>query len=153
MKDAHLFMLFLILSLAVKNQSFITSSGIHIDTEYEVNNVENFIYSSLWNYRIRLPFIRLSRKSLLAILILACGDIESCPGPIQYFQNKGISVIHQNIRGLLTNLTNLESFVNTQLNIDILTLSETHITDYNDNKILRTEEISQRRRRAKEKRI
>jgi hypothetical protein len=45
---------------------------------------ESFMYSLLWNYRNgKGVYICHSRASLLQIIILMCGDIETCPGPIR----------------------------------------------------------------------
>jgi len=49
---------------------------------------------------------KLPRKTLLLIIFIACGDVESCPGPtnnsdLQHVLGlKGIKLVHQNIRGL-----------------------------------------------------
>ena len=57
-----------------------------------------------------------------------CGDIKHNPGQISnLFQQKGIKIVHQNIRCLFTNLSNLKCFVDGYKNVDIITLSETHI--------------------------
>ena len=48
---------------------------------------------------------------------------------MEHFSNtRGIKKIHQNIKGLLTNIGSLTLLLNTYKNIDIITLSETHIT-------------------------
>ena len=45
----------------------------------------------------------------------------------------GLKILHQNIRGLLTNLNGLSVILQSN-NIDVMTLSETHVIDlaYND---------------------
>ena len=61
--------------------------------------------------------------------------METCPGPqmesnkenSKFFQSKGMKILHQNIRGLLSNLSALQEFFDRHKNIDIMTLSETHI--------------------------
>ena len=96
---------------------------------------ENFIFSSIWNYRVRYPNLRYSRKSLICLLILLCGDVERCPGPndrclpelIDLLKSRGISMLHQNVRGLFTNLQSVQEILHDFETIDILTLSETHI--------------------------
>ena len=49
-------------------------------------------------------------------------------------KHRGIKIFHQNVRGLLTNIDKVKIFRDFK-NIDILTLSETHINDdiYNEN--------------------
>ena len=51
---------------------------------------------------------KLPRKKITFLLLLLCGDLESCPGP-QVQENlpdisklRGIKLIHQNLRDLLS---------------------------------------------------
>ena len=67
----------------MKKQCFLTSNGIEEEIKEEVK--EAFICSSLWFKRRNIQPIRYSCKSLLTVLLLACGDIESCPGPTNCF--------------------------------------------------------------------
>jgi exonuclease III len=65
-----------------------------------------------------------------------CGDIESCPGPSSltreqfgsFLLNKGMKFVHQNIRSLTSNFDMLQEFVASHGKIDLITLSETHIS-------------------------
>ena len=50
-----------------------------------------------------------------------------------FLNQKGVSLLHQNVRGLLHNFTAIEELLYTHKNIDILTLSETHICVAEDN--------------------
>ena len=50
-----------------------------------------------------------------------------------FLRQKGISLLHQNVRGLLHNFTAIEELLYTNKDIDILTLSETHICAAEDN--------------------
>ena len=76
---------------------------------------------------MRVP--KLPRKSLIFLLLLICGDIKLCPGP--YVQEnltdilklRGIKLVHQNIKGLLSKKDILEKFT--------ITLSKTHIASVN----------------------
>ena len=44
--------------------------------------LETFFYSSLWSYRrINGTRLRTSRTSLIQLLLILSGDIETCPGP------------------------------------------------------------------------
>ena len=46
----------------------------------------------------------------------------------EFLTRKGCSILHQNVRGLLNNFTTVEELISSNQNIDVLTLSETHIT-------------------------
>ena len=61
------------------------------------------------------------KRSFLYLLLLVCGDVEKCPGPTEsnirgLFNQKGLKVFHQNIRGLFHNIYPL-----------FYTLTKTHI--------------------------
>ena len=61
-----------------------------------------------------------------------CGDVEKCPGPTEsniqdLFNQKGLKVFHQNIRGFFHNIAKLSTFLHTHKNMHIFSLSETHI--------------------------
>ena len=77
---------------------------------------------------------KLSRVSYLLVLLLLGGDIEICPGPqntlSDFCKSKGFKIVHQNIRGILSNHHLLELFVNkSESKTDVICLSETHIKD------------------------
>jgi len=58
----------------------------------------------------------LPRKCLFFMLLLMCGDIESCPGPLDYnslnnsseihsiFAKRGVKIFHLNVCGLLNKI-------------------------------------------------
>ena len=82
---------------------------------------------------MRVP--KLPRESLIFLLRLIWGDIELCPGP--YVQEnlsdisklRGIKLVHQNIRGLLSKKDVLKTlFTNEKF---IITFSESHIVSVN----------------------
>ena len=67
-----------------------------------------------------------------------CGDIEQCPAPpfpelSNLLRNKGIKMLHQNIRGLFNKIPDIHIILY-EFNLHVLTLSETHINSnhYND---------------------
>jgi len=95
---------------------------------------ETYSYSSLYVIKDKY-FIRFKTRSLVILLLLSCGDIESCPGPDNSLGNfiarKGIKLFHQNCRGLASCLPNLTSLFTGRRNV-IITLSETHITHNTD---------------------
>ena len=77
---------------------------------------------------------KLSSVSYLLVLLLLGGDIEICPGPqntlSDFCKSKGFKIVHQNIRGILSNHHLLELFVNkSESKTDVICLSETHIKD------------------------
>jgi exonuclease III len=67
------------------------------------------------------------------------GDIERCPGPHQnetfdadmknVTNNKGMKVFHLKVRGLWSNLAHIFDILTSHRNIDIFSVSETHIID------------------------
>ena len=128
--------------LLVKKPCFIQPDGISITlftTDVYADIKESFTYGSLFVYRTKNSSFKFSRKSTLFLLLLVCGDIETCPGPEpvnlkNFIKKKGISLFHHNIRGLQTNFTQFEILLQTHNNIDVMSLSETHITEsaYND---------------------
>ena len=84
---------------------------------------------------LRLKVPKLTKKTLLFMLLILCGGIESCPGPqaqnnLQELSSlRGIKLIHQNIRGLFGKRDALQTlFTNEKF---VLTLSETHISSTN----------------------
>ena len=56
----------------------------------------------------------------------------------KFLTRKGCSILHQNVRGLLNNFTTVEELISSNQNIDVLTLSETHITASQSNDKLYT---------------
>ena len=83
------------------------------------------------------------------LLLLICSDIESQTGPNnesisrsdfqQFLCCKGIKVAHQNIRGIISNFDILQEFLLSHKNIDVLTISETHLSDDTHNSSLKIE--------------
>ena len=74
------------------------------------------------------------------MLLMLCGDIATQPGPNsltrdefqqQFVLSKGLKIIRQNIRRILSNFGMLQEFLVSHKNIDITTLSETHLSDEN----------------------
>ena len=131
--DVFLLVAIIFVSFYIHQKRFITPDGISLTLWKEDlgNSKETFICSTFW---INKKFISpTSSKGCLSIFLhVLCGDIETCPGPTDNMTNlmnmKGIKIFHQNIRGLLSNLANLTAVFEKYKNIDILTLSETHIT-------------------------
>ena len=61
---------------------------------------------------------------------MLCGDIESCPGPgsNDICNIKGLKLCHLNIQGLSTSYEGLCEVLTRNPNLDIITLSETHLS-------------------------
>ena len=52
--------------------------------------------------------------SLFTTLLPLCGNIETYPGPVTLFELckcRGLTLMHQNIRGLMYNFTSLQELV------------------------------------------
>ena len=76
------FALFAFIVFYIKKQAFCSSTVLY-DMEQSQDLQETFIYSSLWSYRrINGTGLRTSKTSLIQLLLLLSGDIETCPGPI-----------------------------------------------------------------------
>ena len=76
-------------------------------------------------YHLRLE----PKQHSIQFLLLLSGDIETCPGPsfAEFTKMRGMKIIHQNIRGLFHNISHFSAVLEKYNNIDIITLSETHI--------------------------
>lgn len=75
--------------------------------------------------------------ALLLFLLLFCGNIETVEYErkndlVELLKRKGLNVLHQNIRGLLVNFSGLQALFSSHPNIDVFTLSETHISTAED---------------------
>ena len=143
-------LLILIANFRVKKLAFVRSDGIglSIDGSSILNERETFVMSTLWEARRgKFTFrIRSSRQSFIGLILLLCGDIEICPGPVserrhnpelEHLTNlRGITILHQNVRGLFANHAYICELIQSFKGIDILTLSETHLegngTDVNE---------------------
>lgn len=70
--------------LAIKKVSFITSDGIShtfgVTQEHSIDE-ETYAYSSLWITKPKFIMKKRQSKSLIFLLLIISGDIESCPGP------------------------------------------------------------------------
>ena len=130
---------FLIIYLVfyVKKPSFVVPDGVSITVGQEdIYNVESFICSSLWVTKRERTY-KYPNKSIIYLLLLLCGDIETGPGPTQtytglqdFLTTKGFSVLHQNIRGMEGKKDLVAHFLfNNKVNI--FSLSETFLSHEN----------------------
>ena len=90
---------------------------------------ESFIYSSEHVFQQDHHFKKIvshdhQNMSLFTTLLLLCGDIETCPGPVtlsELCKCRGLKFEHQNIRGLMYNFTSLQALVHKEgSKIDVL---------------------------------
>ena len=136
----------ILVTLFVRKHCFITPDGVCITLLHEdLAEVykETFIYANLYTSNRSNVITKSTNKVFLMFLLLCCGDIETCPGPASltgnefsnFLKSKGMSIVHQNITGLLSNFHSLQELLFSHENVNILTLSETHIIDdtFNDN--------------------
>ena len=98
-----------------RKPSFQQPDGISLTLQVKdmYRNDESFIYSSLFTYRKIYPRICSSQKSFIFILLLMCGDIETCPGPEsqrvlpeaeRLTSLKGIKILHPKRSGIVAKL-------------------------------------------------
>ena len=76
--------------------------------------------------------------TLLLILCMFCVNVEAVDVEKknklkELLTRKGCSMLHQNVRGLLNNFASVEELVSSNQKIDVLTLSETHISPSQNN--------------------
>ena len=127
---AIFYILAVLCCFSVSKPRFITPDEISITFGYDdMGSVEeNFICGSLHDVNTQKKVFnsRYSGSSYLLLLLLMSGDVELCPGPCgddmsNFYNCKGLKIVHQNVRGLLTNLPLLETFVSTtKSKIDII---------------------------------
>ena len=144
LRGALLFLLIFV-NFQVKKCAFLGPDivGLTITGNEVFLNNETYILSSLWqgNGGNRVLYVRTLRRNLINLLILLCGDIESCPGPQTdevrdvprrntLLNQSGMNIFHQNVRGLFSNRVYISELFENFKGIDVLALSETHITSF-----------------------
>ena len=118
---------------AVKNRCFCQPDGISITLlQADAFCEENFICLSLFANKSHKRYKYQRKGSFFFLLLLMCGDIETCPGPsdarlAELLNEKGMKIFHQNIRGLFQNMAKVSTFLHIHKNIHMFSLSETHI--------------------------
>ena len=139
-KDASFMIIFgmLLVRIQVKQKSFITVEviGTIQNNPDLVINYENVIMLSMRNInRVKFCF-KSTKPSYVCLLLLMCGDIEQClvppfPELPNLSRNKGIKMLHQNIRG--QKVPDIQIILY-EFNLHVLMLSEAHINsnNYND---------------------
>jgi len=130
---------FIFLILCVRKSDFLTTDGFSITIgNFSMDYMENtkqqtFIYSSLFATSKHKHVMLLSRKnSWYIMLLLLCGDIEKCPGPVNLLRSmcetRGLKIAHLNIQAISSSFEGICQLLDLNKEIDILTLSETHLT-------------------------
>ena len=131
---AVLILLYFLSNFYVKKSVFITEDGISVTFNLpRCFERESFYYSSLFVYANKSTLCVIpSSKTLILLLLLNCGDIESCPRPTQLeslLNSKGIKILYQNCCGLFKNIPNLTFLFSGQKNT-VITLSEALIDSH-----------------------
>ena len=112
----------------------------------EENDIRSGLLNGLVKVTMRKCFtprrnkpLNLVKKSLLCLLLICCGDIEQCPGPIyssvlrNICTTRGLKIAHLNAQGLSTAYNGICLLHGENPEIDVLTLSETHLNSNIDN--------------------
>ena len=132
----------LLVILWLKKPGFASASSVcySFHGEVAVDPKQTLICQSVWCYQQRYG-IQVGRKVDLQLLLLLSGDIELCPGPVSgnclndyseldcLMKQRGLKCFHLNVRGLWNNLCHITELLTAHNDIDIFTLSETHIQD------------------------
>ena len=77
-------------------------------------------------------YIRYSKKSLLCLLLLVCGDISPNPGPQpspslkRFTRKRGFKILHQNINGISEKIDSVRGILQHK-NIQIFAFTEIHL--------------------------
>ena len=129
-------LILILYSFCVTKVFYSESDGISISITGATNKLENISLLPILSASSRNGLkVNFRRKSLFCLLLLLCGDIESCPGPETSYTNisnfltrKGFTVLHQNIRGLHGKKFIISDILFNNTKIDIFFLSETFIS-------------------------
>ena len=125
-----MFLLFIFIRFTTKKESFCqpdetSSNGI-------TNGVnESFSFSSMF-IENQKRCIRYSKKSLLCLLLLVCGDISPNPGPQpsssskRFTRKRGFKILYQNINGISEKIDSVRGILQHK-NILIFGFTESHL--------------------------
>ena len=122
-----LLLIFLLFGLFNLRQTVDFTKENEIDIVYSVS-VAKKLYGCTLQRNMNKQ--KLYRNMLLYFLIMLCGDVESCPGPglNDVCNIKGLKLCHLNIQGLSTSHEGLCEVLTSNPELDIITLSETHLS-------------------------
>lgn len=118
------------------NTNSVCYSFINVEEIERLDVQPKLVYDSLFILQQKKSLFLQARISMHLLLLLS-GDIETCPGPTfaEFTDMRGMKIIHQNIRGLLHNFAEFNVVLEKYKNIDIITLSETHTTQQDEESI------------------
>ena len=133
--DVLCFLILMLCSFCVTKVFYWETDGISISITGATNKLENISLLPILSASSRNGLkVNFRRKSLFCLLLLLCGDIESCPAPETSYTNsnfltrKGFTVLHQNIRGVHGKKVIISDILFNNTKIDIFFLSETFIS-------------------------
>ena len=130
--DVPLIAAIFFLSFSIKRWYFVSSDaiGLSVIGEEVDFNEESFIMTSLWANN-RGKHKSFCVRSVGCILLLLCGDIHPCPGPLKlndFAKLRGTKILHGNVRNLQSNFVHVSCLLSIYPDIDIFGLTETRIT-------------------------
>ena len=133
--DVLCFLILMLCSFYVTKLFYSETDGISISITGATNKLENISLLPILSASSRNGLkVNFRRKSLFCLLLLLCGDIESCPAPETSYTNsnfltrKGFTVLHQNIRGLPGKKVIISDILLNNTKAEIFFLSETFIS-------------------------
>ena len=133
--DVLCFLILMLCSFCVTKVFYSETDGISISITGATNKLENISLLPILSASSRNGLkVNFRRKSLFCLLLLLCGDIESCPAPETSYTNsnfltcKGFTVLHQNIRGLPGKKVIISDILLNNTKAEIFFLSETFIS-------------------------
>ena len=86
--------IFVFVSFLISKQCLCHENGIKISLVLPgVNSGENHFYSPLLNGKRVKPILNTRRKCITFMLLLICGDIDSCPGPALFRNASDFTVL------------------------------------------------------------
>ena len=123
-------LLFIFNSFTTRKESFcqpdeISSKGI-------ANGVNESFSFSLMFFENQKRYMRYSKKSLLCLLLLVCGDISQNPGPQpspslkRFTRKREFKILHQNINGISEKIDSVRGILQHK-KIQIFEITKTHL--------------------------
>ena len=89
-----------------------------------VNFGDNHLYSSLLHGKRVNPVLNTRRKYMIFMLLLVCGEVQSCPGPALFRNASDFIILHQDVCGSASKKDILEDFI-LEKDIKIFSVIET----------------------------
>lgn len=122
--------------LFVKKPSFTTCSSVcySVYGESDLEIESGYINETLFVIQ-REKTLKFHSNAILHILLLLSGDIETCPGPRELpelsklLDQRGMHLVHQNVRGLFSNKDYVSEIIESFEGIHVFALTETHLNN------------------------